>query len=78
LSEGHPRPGRREQPNCRLLIDAFKESRMKERNPRIINSTMGMGAHLTFVGDFAAKQRLAKRKEGAIACLYDFAPHDFA
>jgi hypothetical protein len=37
-----------------------------------------MGAHLTFVEDFAAKQRLAKRKESAIACLYDFAPHDFA
>jgi hypothetical protein len=35
-------------------------------------------AHLTFVGDFAAKQRLAKRKNGAIACPYDFAPHDFA
>jgi hypothetical protein len=35
-------------------------------------------AHLTFVEDFAAKQRLAKRKEVAIACLYDFAPHDFA
>jgi hypothetical protein len=52
------------------------------RNPLLFASfpltNWGARAHLTFVEDFAAKQRLAKRKESAIACLYDFAPHDVA